>query len=199
MDTEVENAMHIHRSDGTMMTFKEYKSGLYYFDTTSVVEPKNTNEKANAYLFLHTVASNKAQYTSQEIKEVEKARRIYRKIDNPSEQEFGDLLKNSGIRNCPLTRDDAHRALHIWEPAVQSLKSKMTKKQNRGIPNYQPILIPAPIIAKYNTIRLFIDIFGLTEGRIFTPSPNNQVPNRRSDKESHKHAFNGSKSHPEFI
>ena len=46
MDTEVENAMHVHRKDGTMMAFNEYKSGLYYFDAASVVEPKNTSEKA---------------------------------------------------------------------------------------------------------------------------------------------------------
>ena len=63
MDTEIENAMHVHRSDGTMMTFKAHKSGLYYFDVASVVEPKNTSEKADAYLILHTVDSNKAQYT----------------------------------------------------------------------------------------------------------------------------------------
>ena len=29
MDTSVEAAMHVHRQDGTIMTFKEYTSGLY--------------------------------------------------------------------------------------------------------------------------------------------------------------------------
>ena len=103
--------------------------------------------------------SNKDQYTRREVDDAEKARRLYRKIGNPSEQEFSDLLKDIRIWNCPLTPDDAHRALHIWGTAVQTLEGKMTKQQNKGIPNYKPILIPAPIIAKYNTIRLFIDIF----------------------------------------
>jgi hypothetical protein len=30
MDTSVEAAMNVHRKDGTIMKFKEYKSGLYY-------------------------------------------------------------------------------------------------------------------------------------------------------------------------
>jgi hypothetical protein len=33
------------------------------------------------------------------------------------------------------------------------------KKQNNGIPNHQAIQIPAPVIAQYNSVRLFIDIF----------------------------------------
>jgi hypothetical protein len=39
------------------------------------------------------------------------------------------------------------------------LNGKTVKSQNRGIPNYQPIRIPAPIIAKYHTCQLFMDIF----------------------------------------
>jgi hypothetical protein len=30
MDTSVEAAVNVHRKDGTIMKFKEYKSGLYY-------------------------------------------------------------------------------------------------------------------------------------------------------------------------
>ena len=33
MDTSVEAAMHVHRADGTIMKFQEYRTGLYYFDT----------------------------------------------------------------------------------------------------------------------------------------------------------------------
>ena len=160
MDTHIENAMHVHRTDGSMMTFKEYKSGLYYFDAAAaVVAPKTTNENSDDYLFLHTVDGNMAEYTRREIDNAKKARLLYKKIGNPSEQDFSEILKEGRIRNCPLTPDDARRALHIWGPEVQTLEGKMTKQQNKGIPNYKPILIPAPIIDKYKTIRLFIDIF----------------------------------------
>jgi hypothetical protein len=33
MDTAVEAAMTVHRSDGSLMKFHEFKSGLYYYDT----------------------------------------------------------------------------------------------------------------------------------------------------------------------
>jgi hypothetical protein len=32
MDTSIEAAMHVHRKDGTIMTFREYQTGLYYYD-----------------------------------------------------------------------------------------------------------------------------------------------------------------------
>jgi hypothetical protein len=54
MDTFVEAAMHIHRKDGTVMKFKEYKSGLYYYNAG----PKHSNTR-DAYLFLNTLAENK--------------------------------------------------------------------------------------------------------------------------------------------
>ena len=131
MDTSIEAAMHVHRKDGTVMTFKEYKSGLYYYNA----DPKKSNT-TNAYLFLNTVAGNKGNYTQREIEGANKARALYKKIGRPSEKEFNDILQNNLIRNCPVTSDDAKRALKIYGPDVATLKGKTVKKQNRGIPNY---------------------------------------------------------------
>jgi hypothetical protein len=71
------------------------------------------------------------------------------------------------IRNCPVTSDDAKRALKIYGPDVETLKGKTVKKQNRGIPNYQAAQIPAPIIAQYNNVRLFVDIFWVNKSPYF--------------------------------
>jgi hypothetical protein len=75
MDTSIEVAMHDHRKDGTVMTFKEYKSGLYYYNA----DPKQSNT-TNAYLFLNTVAGNKGNYTRRKIEGADKARALYKKI-----------------------------------------------------------------------------------------------------------------------
>jgi hypothetical protein len=131
MDTSIEAAMHVHQKDGTVMTFKEYKSGPYYYNTA----PKQSNT-TNAYLFLNTVAGNKGNYTRREIEGANKARALYKKIGRPSEKEFNDILQNNLIRNCPVTSDDAKRALKIYGPDVATLKGETVKKQNRGIPNY---------------------------------------------------------------
>ena len=160
MDTSVEAAMNVHRRDGSLMKFTEYKSGLYYFDTGAPIT-NNTNSTSNSqdYLFLNTVEDNKRQYTRREIEGADKARDLYRKIGRPSEKEFNDILQNNLIRNCPITSDDAKRALRIYGPDIATLKGKTVKKQNTGIPNYQAVQIPAPIIAQYTDVRLFIDIF----------------------------------------
>jgi hypothetical protein len=156
MDTSLEAAMHVHRKDGSLMKFQEYRSGLYFFDT---LVKKNTSTNEQDYLFLNTVAGNKGKYTQHEIQGADKARALYKKIGRPSEQAFSDILKNNLIRNCPVTPDDARRALEIYGPDIATLKGKTVKKQNKGIPNYQAVLIPAPIIEQYNDVRLFIDIF----------------------------------------
>jgi hypothetical protein len=61
--------MNVYRQDGSIMKFKEYKSGLYYYDATdhtdAVPNPSSTNDN---YLFLLTVAGNKASFTRREFK-----------------------------------------------------------------------------------------------------------------------------------
>jgi hypothetical protein len=166
MDTAVENAMHVHQADGTLMTFQEYKSGLYLYDAADS-SPNPSSKTKGAYLFLHTVAGNKASYTRREIEGADQARDLYRKLGHLSEQEFNKILQNIFLRNCPVTPDDAKRALHIYGPDIAVLKGKTVKRQNRGIPNYQPIRIPAPIIDKYHGCRLFMDIFWVNGSPFF--------------------------------
>jgi hypothetical protein len=184
----VEAAMSVHRKDGSIMKFREYTSGLYYYDLadTSTAAPNPTNNKHDDYLFLLTVAGNKASFTRREIEGADKARALYRKIGPPSEKDFNDILDNQLIRNCPVTSDDAKRAVQIYGPAINVLKGKNVKKQNKGIKNYQPIQIPAPIIQKYRDLRIFMDIVFVNGTPFFTPSHNGSsfAQSRRSQTDS---------------
>jgi hypothetical protein len=159
MDTSVEPAMSVHRRDGSIMKFNKYKSGLYYFDTAAPKTPNSTSFNVNAYLFLNTVEQNKQAYIRRKIEGADRARELYEKIGQPSKKGFTDILQNNLIRNCPVTPDDAKRALQIYGPGVATLQGKTVKKQNSGIPNYQAVQIPAPIITQYNNACLFVDIF----------------------------------------
>jgi hypothetical protein len=101
-----------------------------------VTGPKTDHTFSSAtanYLFLSTVAANKASFTNREIKGADKARALYRKIGPPSENDFNDILDNDRITNCPLTSDDAKRAVKIYGPAVRVIKGKGVKKQKKGI------------------------------------------------------------------
>ena len=160
MDTSVEPAMHVHRKDGSIMPFHGYHSGLYYYDAGNSRSSSNvSNQPEDAYLFLHTVGSNKANYTLREIEGADKAQALYQKLGHPSEHEFRQILEKNLVRNCPITSDDAQHALQIYGPDLATLKGKTVKQQNRGTPNFQPIRIPAPIIARYKSIQIFMDIF----------------------------------------
>jgi hypothetical protein len=76
MDTSVEAATCVHRSDGLIMKFIEYGSGLYYHDAAAAVQP-NSNENVIDYYFVSTVANNKAQFPRREIEGADKARALY--------------------------------------------------------------------------------------------------------------------------
>jgi hypothetical protein len=78
-----------------------------------------------------------------------------------------EILQNNLIGNCPLTLDNARRALKIYCPDRATLKGKTVKKLNRGIPSYQAMPIPAPIITQYDKVRLFIDIFWVNGSPFF--------------------------------
>jgi hypothetical protein len=168
MDSAIEPAMTVHRADGSLMKFQEYTTGLYYYDTLAVAEPPHsTSFDVNDYLFLHTVAGNQRAFTRREIQGADRARDLYRKLGRSSEQEFMDILTKNLIINCPVTPDDAKRALKIYGPDVATIKGKTVKTQNTGIPNYPAARIPAPIITQDNNVRLFINIFGVNGSPYF--------------------------------
>jgi hypothetical protein len=85
MDSSIENALHVHRKNGTIMTFKEHKSGSHCYDAASKSNDHGSKQ-VEACLFLNTVADNKAQHTRREIEGAEKARKLQRFIGDPSEQ-----------------------------------------------------------------------------------------------------------------
>ena len=70
MDTNSEQAMHVHRLDGSIMVFKEHESGLYVYD------PNFTNDCVNAYSMLSTVAAQKRMFSRREVKATDTAREL---------------------------------------------------------------------------------------------------------------------------
>jgi hypothetical protein len=68
MDTSVEAALCVHRSDGSIMKFIKYRSGLYCHDAAAAVQP-NFNANVIDYSFVSTVTNNKAQLPLAKLKE----------------------------------------------------------------------------------------------------------------------------------
>lgn len=72
--------------------------------------------------FLQTVDDQKKKFTKRKVAAADAARALYRRIARPDEDEFESILRDNLIRNCPITVDDANRALLIYGPDVPALK-----------------------------------------------------------------------------
>ncbi len=85
MDTDVEPALLVHRHDGSIMKFKEYRTGLYYYDASHA---NVTNSTVTDYCFVQTVKQNQSMFHRREIGGDNKARVLYAKLSRPPQQHF---------------------------------------------------------------------------------------------------------------
>jgi hypothetical protein len=155
MDSAADSAMHVHRLDGSLMTFTRHASGLYIYNANDDI-----SVTVNAYTLLSTVAAQKKLFSPREIRSADAARDLYRKIGRPSEAEFQSILRNNLIRNCPVTPDDAQRALLIYGPDIASIKGKLTRVAAAAhVPTFVASPIPAPILEHHRNVTLCVDFF----------------------------------------
>ena len=158
MDTAVEAALCVHRTDGTVMKFIEYSTGLYYFDTSQ--QKLTTSQNITGYSFVTTVAGNQSRFHRREIAAADAARKLYRHLGRPSQAHFEHILANNLLLNCPVTVDDARRAIAIYGPDPGSLMGKTTKRPAaEHVPTFHPIPAPAFILADHRKVTLCVDIF----------------------------------------
>ena len=156
MDTTSAPEMQVHRLDGSTMVFQEHPSGLYVFDAGTNV----TNNTVTAYTMISTVADQKRMFSRRQVQAADAARELYRKLGRPSEAEFQTILRGNQIRNCPVTPDDARRALKIYGPDIAVLKGKTTRSSAAPrVPTFMATALPAAIVEHHRNITLCIDLF----------------------------------------
>ena len=96
--------------DGSILKFEELKKGLYMI--RSPTDSNDTN--ISGYSFLSLVAGNKSNFTSIEIEKADKARNFHRSIGFPGYKTYYKLLRKGYFKDCPITEDEAKRAMHIY-------------------------------------------------------------------------------------
>jgi Zinc knuckle len=164
MDTSEDTAMCVHRLDGSVMRFVEHESGLYVFNST--------NNTVTAYTLLNTVTNQKKMFSQREVTDADAARSLYRKLGRPSESEFQHILRNNFVHNCPVTADDAHRAMVIYGPDIAVLKGKTTRGTAAArAPTFIATPIPAPVMEHHRNVTLCVDFVYVQGHPFFTLSP----------------------------
>jgi hypothetical protein len=142
-----------------VIKFEEVDSGLYLHST----EHNASNTNISAYSFPQLVSENKSNFTRTEVEGADRARELYRKMGMPGYTYFFHLLQTNYIHNCPLTTDDAKRALQIYGPEVATIKGKTTRQSPVSITHKINIPIPLTIQDTHPTINLSADYFYVQE------------------------------------
>ena len=113
------------------------ESGLYLLRSN-----KHTNKKVSAYSFLRLVRANKSHFTKRQIARADFARAFRKHLSYPGYRRYLRLLETNYFRNCPLTADDAKRALHIYGPDIEGIKGKITRHKPQCIEALETVNIP---------------------------------------------------------
>ena len=116
IDTDVENAFTVHGPKGTQTKFIRSNRGLYYHDTRKPKAP------VTDYSLVNTVANKKSNFTRKQLTRAETARHLYVLVGRSSHRDFITFICNNTLRNCPVTTDDANRALYIYVSDIAALR-----------------------------------------------------------------------------
>ena len=157
MDTDIESSIIVHRKDGTQMKFHEYGTGLYYYDASINRLPNDTNDASFTYCFVETVENNKKLFTRRELLRADQAKELYIRLGRPGQSLYKKILGNNLIKNCPITVEDARRAILIYGPDLYSLKGKMVRSVGRALPSFVPISIPDYVLQHHRDVTLAVD------------------------------------------
>ena len=154
VDTAVESTINVHIDELTVLKFEEVESGLYLLRKNNC-----TNKNVSAYSFLTLVRANKADFTTRQVKRADIAREFRKHLSYPGYKKYFKLLQSNYFRNCPITVDDAKRALHIYGPDVEDLNGKTVRGKPNILEKSVMVTIPDTIIELHPRVDLSADYF----------------------------------------
>jgi hypothetical protein len=140
-----------------IIKFKESRSGLYYYDA------KPTNKQSNDYSFLNSVNENKSLYTRRQLKSADLAKWVYELVSRPSHATSLKMIRENQLQNCPITAEEANRALKIYGTDVAALRGKTTRTTPTHVPSDQIRPLPFEILDAHRDVTLCFDIFFVNE------------------------------------
>ena len=156
-DTEKDSCINVHMDDGRTMKFREVKSGLYLHNQSDGEKDNDTRNNVTEYTFLKLVSQNKKMFTRKELESGDRARDLYVKLGMPGYKYYFRLLESNHIVNCPVTADDAKRAILIYGEEVATLKGKTTRQKPMKINEHITTPLPLTIQDTHPTVNMSAD------------------------------------------
>ena len=148
MDTEADNAMLLHRDDGSTMKFIPNGKGLYHHNLNT--------EDGGLWTFITTVAGKADKYTHRAIQCARAARRFQNIIMCPGARQLMDVAVTH-LKGCPMTKADIQAAEDIYGPNLGALKGKTVDRPNPHVPAGVDH-VPTSIMDVHHSVTLAIDI-----------------------------------------
>ena len=148
MDSRIDKAMILHKTDGSMVHITPTSKGLYHCKIDSNVE--------NMWSLVTTVADKAGKYTQHAIRWAQDARRFQNIIMRPGSRELMDVAVTH-LKGCSITRGDVIATEDIIGPNLGALKGKTVSRPGQHI---QTGIDPVPheILKTHHSIALAIDI-----------------------------------------
>jgi hypothetical protein len=115
--------------------------------------------KPSHCILVETVDSNLLKFTKRDVGKAEVAKKLYSMLGRPSLKDYIQIIRQNGIKNCPVTVQDIERAIAIWGQDLGAVVGRTTRKR--------PITIDKDVFIRETTdyTILYIDFFficGLT-------------------------------------
>jgi hypothetical protein len=152
-DTNDGAFINVHLDDGRILRFQEIESGLYLFNNRT----NKLKKPISGYSFLTLVKANKQAFTRREIAAADAAIDFHRKIGLPNYKKFFKLLEQGYYRNCPITADDAKRALHIYGTDILMLQGKTVRRKPSALTAIRHVDIPQTVTDRHPSVILSAD------------------------------------------
>jgi hypothetical protein len=173
MDTAKEASFAVHRHGKPPLVFSESPARLYYHDAGSLKSQTTNKNTVAAYSFVNSVADKEGKYTDRQLEGAKMAKRVYDLVGRPSHSLFVKMIRQNQLANCPITADDANRALNIYGADVNALRGKTVRRAIDHIPSNQLSHMPSEFMEKHGDVTLCIDIFYVDEMKFLLTTARN--------------------------
>ena len=151
MDSDIDNAMYIHKPNGNIRRFSKGENNLYYYNTSDAASTETL-------LTITTVKGQKELFSGMDRKRADRARKLQEIMGYPSEKDFLRMIDNKVMKNCAVTRRDVQIAQQIYGKGRAIIQGKTVRRQ---VPHVREDILPVPdsVLKNYREITLSVDVF----------------------------------------